>query len=451
MAIENLPVSIQNIIQQDYLQKEFHESLQSVLGYDTLADVEPFVTQIGQTETRTRAGLFAPVETPTDPSQNTNLDNGMTPQNFTTEQYTMQLNMWNGTADTNLVTQRVNIDSILLQNAKNLGIQSVQSLDRLARNSIFDAYLSGNTRVRTTLGAPAATIAVDDVRGFTTAIQNGVVSPVSGSNTMNVVVGSNVYTLIGFSIDATNVSTQFRGISGTLTFSSNVSVSDGTAGNAVVSAFAPTILRPNARATTNNLLTSDLLTLQICRDAVTRLRNNAVLPHEDGYYHIRLDNTAANQLWSDPEFQLLFRGTGFNSEEFRRLRVMEALDMKFILTTEAPQQTNGAVKVRRSLISGQSALIKGYFTGVEDDVMSVLTDGFSIRKTDEYITYYNADKKIQHVVRMPLDRLQQVVSQSWMFIGGYSVPTDVTANQVIIPTANNSYFKRCVVIETGSL
>ena len=51
------------------------------------------------------------------------------------------------------------------------------------------------------------------------------------------------------------------------------------------------------------------------------------------------------------------------------------------------------------------------------------------------------------VVRPPLDRLGQIIGQSWCWMGGYCVPTDVTANANIIPTASNAYWKRAVVIE----
>jgi hypothetical protein len=52
------------------------------------------------------------------------------------------------------------------------------------------------------------------------------------------------------------------------------------------------------------------------------------------------------------------------------------------------------------------------------------------------------------VTREPLDRLQQIIAQSWYWIGGFAVPTDITANATIIPTATNSYYKRAVVIES---
>lgn len=52
------------------------------------------------------------------------------------------------------------------------------------------------------------------------------------------------------------------------------------------------------------------------------------------------------------------------------------------------------------------------------------------------------------ITRPALDRLAQIIAQSWCWIGGFALPTDLTANTTIIPTATNSYLKRCVVIES---
>ena len=60
-------------------------------------------------------------------------------------------------------------------------------------------------------------------------------------------------------------------------------------------------------------------------------------------------------------------------------------------------------------------------------------------------------EKVDNVVmvtREPLDRLKQIIAQSWYWIGGYALPTDATASTAIIPTATNSYLKRGVVIES---
>lgn len=52
------------------------------------------------------------------------------------------------------------------------------------------------------------------------------------------------------------------------------------------------------------------------------------------------------------------------------------------------------------------------------------------------------------ITRPALDRLAQIIAQSWSWIGGFALPTDLTANTTVIPTATNSYLKRGVVIES---
>ena len=96
--------------------------------------------------------------TPLAPSTNTNLDNGLTPQSFSVEQYTISLNFYAATADLNMVTSRVGIASQFLLNAAINGEQAARSLDELARNALFPAYFGGNTRVRVTLGSAGTAV-----------------------------------------------------------------------------------------------------------------------------------------------------------------------------------------------------------------------------------------------------------------------------------------------------
>jgi len=51
------------------------------------------------------------------------------------------------------------------------------------------------------------------------------------------------------------------------------------------------------------------------------------------------------------------------------------------------------------------------------------------------------------VTREPLDRLQQIIAQSWYWIGGFCAPSDVTTVTATVPTATSSTFKRAVTIE----
>src|SRR5271166_6148444 len=211
MGIQNFPASLQPIIQQGFLEREFSQALRSKLGYRACADRVNVAVGIGETLTKTRAGLKPPVTTPLAPATNTNLDNGLTATTWGVEQYTIGINLYAATTDLNVVTERVGIASQFLQNAYVNGEQAARSLDELSRNALFGAYLGGNTRVRTTLASPAPIVSVDDVRGFLTVFVNGVQQPVSNGTPMTVTIGSNVYSLVAVALDATNVSTAPNG------------------------------------------------------------------------------------------------------------------------------------------------------------------------------------------------------------------------------------------------
>jgi hypothetical protein len=84
---------------------------------------------------------------------------------------------------------------------------------------------------------------------------------------------------------------------------------------------------------------------------------------------------------------------------------------------------------------GQGALIEGDFAGMaaedvapKDSIVS-LVDGVCM------------------VTREPIDRLQQIIAQSWYWIGGFCAPSDTTTNSLTVPTSTNASFKRAVMIE----
>ena len=449
MAIQNMPSALQPIIQQGFLEREFHDGLTSAIGYRAVADREPVAINVGETVTKTRTGLKAPATTPMTPSNNTNLDNGLSPSAFTVEQYTLAINMYADTIDLNVVTSQVGIANQFLKNAQTNGIQARQTIDRLARNALFNAYLGGNTRVRTTLGAPATTINVDDVRGFQTVLVNGQFVAVSVSNTAQVLVGSNTYTLTGVAVDGSNVSTASAsgGLSGTLTFSGNVTVADGTAANTVAHANAPVLVRPNgkwiggsaAAATTalTSLVAADVLTLGTIEDAIAALRNNTGI--QDQMFNLYLDNVSMRQLFADQDFKLMYQGQ-FGSQAIQAGKVFQLMGANFIPTTEAFVQTNGGVKVRRPILVAPGALVEGDFAGMEAKAHDMGGINAEVQMVDG----------VAQVTRGPLDRLQQIIGQSWYWIGGFVAPTDATANSNIIPTAGSQYLKRAVVIEHAS-
>jgi hypothetical protein len=435
MGIQNFPLSLQPIIQQGFLEREFQQALTSRLGYRAVADRQEFSVGIGETLTKTRAGLKASVTTPLVPSANTNLDNGLTPQNFGVEQYTITLNFYAATADLNMVTSRVGIASQFLLNASINGEQAARSLDELARNALFPAYFGGNTRVRTTLASAGPAVSVDDIRGFTQVWANGVPTAVSPSNALAVTVGANSYNVVAAVADGTNASNAPGGISGVLTFATSVTVADGTVGNTVTAGTASAIMRPNNRANTSQIVATDTLDMATLLSAVAQLRLNAV-PEIDGAYNCYLDPVSAKQLFGDQAFRQLFTGATSDNPVFKRGLVNDFLGLRFIPTTEAYVTTPqiGPV-IRRPIVCGKGALIEGDFAGLaeadvapKDAIVSVV-DGVAM------------------VTREPIDRLQQIIAQSWYWIGGFCTPSDTTTSPTTISTATNAVFKRAVLVE----
>ncbi len=439
MGIQNFPLALQPIIQQGFLEREFQQALRSRIGYRACADREEVAVGIGETLTKTRAGLRPAVTTPLAPSGNTNLDNGITPGTWGVEQYTLTINNYASTMDLNMVTSRVGIASMFLQNAYVNGEQAARSLDDLARNALFGPYFGGNTRVRTTLGSAGPVISVDDVRGFQTAFVYGVQQAVSPANPLMVTIGSSSYTLVGVSVDGTNVSTAPGGVSGALTLSANVTVSDGTAGNTVQAATASMIYRPNGRTNTGQLQATDTLTMSNVLDAVANLRLNAV-PDIEGAYNCYLDPISARQLFADQDFQRLFIGSTSANEVFKPGQgvVNDFLGLRFVLTNEAYVQLSPNVPnamIRRPIIVGQGALIEGDFAGMA---------AADVAPSDSIVSIVD---NVCMVTREPIDRLQQIIAQSWYWMGGFCAPSDTTTTSLTVPTATNASFKRAVMIE----
>jgi len=336
-----------------------------------------------------------------------------------------------------MVTSRVGIASQFLQNAAINGEQAARSLDELARNALFAPYFGGNTRVRVALGSAGPMVAVDDLRGFLTVMVNGVQTPVGATAALTVTIGAGVYSVVGTTIDVLNASTAPGGISGSLTLSGNVSGSDGALGSAVQAANGSVIVRPNQRGATTAIQAGDTLTMSCLLDAVSTLRRNAV-PEIDGAYNCYLDPVSARQLFADNDFRQLFQGATSANQVFRQGMVNDFLGLRFVPTTEAYVQAHpslaGAV-VRRPIVVGQGALIEGDFAGMAaqdvapaDSIVSVV-DGIAM------------------VTREPIDRLQQIIAQSWYWIGGFCAPSDTMTNPSVVPTATNAAFKRAVMLE----
>jgi hypothetical protein len=167
------------------------------------------------------------------------------------------------------------------------------------------------------------------------------------------------------------------------------------------------------------------------------LRKNAV-PEIDGVYNCYLDPVSARQLFADPDFKTLFTGATSANTVFQEGAVRDFLGLRFIPTNETfvqPHPLVAGLTVRRPIVCGQGALIEGDFAGIDAD---------DVAPRDSIVTIVDG---VAMVTREPIDRLQQIIAQSWYWIGGFCAPSDTTTTPLTVPTATNASFKRAVMVE----
>ena len=430
MPISDFPPALQPIIQRNFLARGFQKGLRSKLGFRAIADRETIPNGIGESVTKTRAGLKPAVTTPTNPDRLDEMDNGQVETSWGIEQYSLSMGLYQSGQSLNTVTSKVGIGDQFVHMAYANGEQAARSMDTLARDALYSVYLGGNTRVRA--DSITTSVAVDDVRGFRRVFVNGVLTDVSPANPMAVTIGADLASVVGVAVDTTNVSTTPGGISGVLTLAANASA---VAGEPVVAATAPTIIRAAGRATSADILAGDRLTMALLLDAKEKLELNNV-PTVDGFYHCYLDAGSSRQLFADPDFRQLFQGATAESAAFRAGEIKDPfLGLRFLPSTNTVVQDRPGFKVRRPIVVGAGALVEGTFEGmVQSDIAPKNAE---IQVIDG----------VAMVTRAPLDRLQMNITQSWYWIGGYAAPSDSLTNPTVVATATNAAFKRAVVIE----
>ena len=414
-----LPASIRAIVQDGLLEAAFDNALVPDFLFPTAADIEQVPGQKGQRITRTRTGLLTP--------QTTALTGDIaSADNYSIEQFSGVLDQYGNSIDTNMLGAATAQASKYVQDVQTLGINAGQSLNRIARTRLYGAYAGGRTWVRTADGASNTSVDVQSVDGFATVLVNGVPTAVSASNPLSI-------TINGVANTVTGVDTANRRLTlGTAT--------TDTAGHAVIAANAPTTIRPNARATAFNLVSTDTATVGLFFDAVARLRNMNVPPLPSGNYQAHVDPFTMRQLLSDTEFRQAFQSQG-PSDTYAQGRLTIFGGVEFVLNNEVPTVSGDGMTVstaRRPIVLGGGSLI-----AMPLENQGMLLDGTDVADVPGISVIDAAGSGLQVVLitRPPQDRLQQVVSTSWAWTGDFAVPTDSLAN------GDSALVKRAVVIE----
>lgn len=452
---------LEPIIQDNTLQRMFYDQLYPKLLYRMEAEPVLWLANEGDTIIKTRNSNL-PVQT--DP-----LVAGADPAPVAveTEQWSVTACQYGSTLDTQLPSSRAAMSSKFANDARNIATQAGRTLNRLARNKLFTPYAGGTTHTDT--AATSVTVPVGSINGFTTVISGGAVQTVSSTFPKAATIDTATVSVIA----AVPNDAAFPLGAGVLTLAASDTFS---AGDVVVAGDAPKQFYSGGGASTDALATSSILTLEDIRNAVASLQENDVPPLEDGYYHVHLSPTAQSQIFGDAEFQNL-NESNYGDVPYQQFVIGKLLGCLFYRNSESPGvantggpsntqiQTNrpadasasrlgkeisadirnkAGVAIIRTIIIGGGSIIEQYVPEADyitEAGVTGMVGGFSVSINGMTLDL----ERIRYTLRAPLDRLQQIVAQSWSFTGDWGVPSDLLGG------LNVARFKRSVVINSGTI
>jgi hypothetical protein len=460
-----VPAQVLDLVQTGLIEREFHDGLFPNLAYRAEFEADKWEGNTGTEIVMTRAGLLGDVVTPNTPGADP------VPQNVPFEQWTMHLDQYASAIDTDMPTSAVANSNLFLRNIHQLGLQAGRSINRVARNTLFKSYLSGQTVLLASALSGATSLRVAALNGFTDVVLAGTTARpqnVSIAFPLSVNIGTGTAfetkSVIGFVPD--NAADPFG--PGTLTLSAGLTNNQAVRAP-VISAFAPIIVRAGNGASVDAISANDTLSLQQIINACAFLRNANVQPHDDGTYHAHISPLAQAQVYADPVYQRLNQSLP-EGMAYSQGFIGQIHGVSFFMNTESPTTLNvgtlvATVAASGSTVSGQYApelgaeivngngttigrvVVTGKGTGYERylDEGLYVTEAGTTGKIGEFSVVNNGlqilTERIRLVIRAPLDRLQQKVSAAWSITTGFAMPSDITA------PSGPQRFKRAVILE----
>lgn len=414
-----VPAQIRHMMQDGILDRIFRDALLPEFLFPAIADSMPWQANLGDSKTFTRKGLLAPATTPV-----TGSDTGVS--DYSLEQWDVRMEQYGHGITTNMLYSAMALASKYAADVQTLGINAGQSINRIARNKLYGAYAGGSTWVRTAATTDTS-MQVNSTDGFTHTMVNGVPTPVSGSNPLDITVDGVANTVVG-------VDTVTR----TLTLgTTRVDV----VGEAVVAENAPfSVIAGTGNDSAFDLTGTDVATFKLFRAAVARLRKMSV-PTLGGYYVAHIDPDTESQLFDDADFLNALQGR-VDSPIYRDLSIGRFGGIDWVRNNETRVVNEGtdglAATVHQPIVVGGGALVASPFENI-----AALLAGTGVEDVPE-ITTINAGDSIDvaMIVKPPSDNLQQVLTTTWSWVGDYGVPSDLFA-----AADDPALYKRAVVVQ----
>lgn len=459
LAAIGIPAEITAIIQDRTLERVFHDALFPRLLFRSEAIPEMWPANLGERMVFTRTGRIPVRTTPLTPGSDP------TPSSYAIEQWEAEARQFGDTLDTHMPSSYVALAPLFLRNTVQLGLNAGETMNRLVRDNLFRAYLGGNGVTIAAAGAGATTLTVASLNGFTERLQNGRVVPVSGTNPLPIQIGV-IAEPDNTVVNAVPLNPADPFGPGTITLGVPTT-NPIPVRSAVLASTRSLVTRVGAGATVDALVPANILTLQTIIDTVARMRAQLIPPTPDGYYHVHVTPEGEAQLFADNAFQRLYQSLP-DSAAYRDLAIGQLIGCRFYRNTENPNQDNSGalqdtsggvpggrareaseiggevvnqagVPIRRALVVGGGAVYEKFL-----DEGKFITEAGATGKIGEFAITNNGvavmTERIRFIIRSPLDRAQQVVSQTWTWSGDFPIPSDGL-------TGGAARYKRAAVIE----
>lgn len=458
VSLQGFDPTLVNLIQQNVLMRGFQEMLMPRLIYRAEAMPERWEANLGDVKIFTRSGQMPVSTKPLGPAQDP------TPKTWGTEQFRAEAKPYGDRLQTHMPTSRVAIASKFFEDAQKLAENAGFTLNRLVRNKLYTAYLSGDTVSISAYTTGASVIRVANINGFTERVLNGGLSPVSPVAPISIQLG--VTNIANTVIAAVPDNPDEPTGPGSLTLGTPLGANLSTRSR-VRALHRSRILRQGGAATIDGISASSILTVDTIIAAVQQMRGQNVPPHPDGTYHVHLSSDGVTQIFADPKWvtlnQFSLQAAGANSGVFANLIIGRGLGCTFFQNNETPTTSNvgtlyatgsnaqstpdigaemvneTAVPIARTIVTGGNAL---YELWIPEGEYETEAGNLGVIKTFQAT---NAGvmipcERVRYIIRKPLDMMQRIVDQAWSFSGDWVVPSDIL-------TGNGAKYKRATVIE----
>lgn len=457
---------VRSLVQENILERAFHDALFPRLLFRAEATPIEWPAGVGDTMVFSAPGLMPVDAQPLRPGQDP------VPDTYPVEQWTAQLQQYAKSIDTHMPTSMVAIVSLFLRNASQLGLQAAQTINRIVRNRMYAAALSGMTVVDVA-AVSTTSIHVKRMNGFTRA-RNPALSGsqqvrfelVSAGNPLAVTVFDNgaaaSRNVVGFNPDTPGDE------QGPGTLILDVAVVNTLARAYLYSFDSTAIDRVGGGLSTDALTSSNLPTLADIRTTVARFWQNGVPEHPDGRFHAHFDPVSQAKIFDDAEFQRLLTALP-DYYMYRQFALGEILNTVFLRNNECPVPEtvvggktgtysladpfpgelwskgapgiSGSIKVHRILFTSQGGIME-YYSNLDALITEAgITGTVGDPRIENNGININSDR-IQLIIRGPLNRLQDTVATSWKIMADWPTRTDAAVG-------TDARYKRFAVIEHG--